>query len=77
MVWTGNGAVSDGAQRAARIGIKRHAFASITSAVAAVGNQQRVSGNHSHDNHIEEVINNEHPGFPVITGRLQQPLNRQ
>ena len=66
MVWTGNCVVSNGAQLAARIGIKRHAFTSITSTVAAVGNQQRVS-----DNHIEEVItNNEHPGFPVITGRL-------
>ena len=69
----GNGVVSNGAQRAAGIGIKRHAFASIASTVAAVGNRQRVSvsDNHSHDNHIEEVINNnEHPGFPVITGRL-------
>jgi len=76
MFWTGNGVVSNGAQRAAGVGIKRHAFTSITSTVAAVGNQQRVSDNHSHDNHsrdnhIEEVINNnEHPGFPVITGRL-------
>jgi len=78
MVWTCNGDVSNGAQRAARIGIKRHAFASITRTVAAVGNRQRVSDNHSHDNHMEEVINNnEHPGFPVITGRLYQLPNRQ
>ena len=71
MVRTGNGAVSNGAQRAARIGIKHHAFTSITSPVAAVGKQQRVGDTHSHDNHIEEVINNnEHPGFPATTGRL-------
>ena len=71
MAWTGNGVVSNGAQRAAGIGIKRHAFTSITSTVAAVGNQQRVSDDLCHDNHIEEVINNnERPGFPVITGRL-------
>ena len=66
MVWTGNCVVSNGAQRAARIGIKRHAFTPITSTVAAVGNQYRIS-----DHHIEEVINNnERHGFPVITGRL-------
>ena len=71
MAWTGNGVVSNGAQRAAGIGIKRHAFRSIASTVVAVGNQRRVSDNHSHHNHIEEVINNnEHPGLPVVTGRL-------
>ena len=31
------------------------------------------------DNHIiEEVLNddNEHPGFPAVAGRLEQPANR-
>ena len=57
----------------------------ITGAVAAAGN--RVSNgqhfkdkgdNHDH-NHIEEVIhsNNDQHEFPVITGRLEQAVNRR
>ena len=81
MVLTGHGVVSDGAQRAAGIGIERHAFTSIASAIVAAGNGQRVGVNdHNHDhNYIKEVINdnNEHAGVPVITGRQEQPANRQ
>ena len=50
---------------------KRQDFMPVASAISAVGNRQRVSVNK--DNHycIEEVLNNnEHPGFPVIAGRL-------
>jgi len=46
-----------------------------------VSNGQNVSDNgdnHDH-NHIEEVKhgNNEHPEFPVDTGRLDQSVNRR
>ncbi len=59
----------------------------ITGAVAAVSNPvssgQLVSDsgdNHEHDhNSIEEVIhsNSEHHEYPVITGRLEQAVNRR
>ena len=65
----------------------RQAVAPITSAIADGGNgirnRQGVSDNEENHNHIhnniKEVINNnyEHPGFPVITGWLEQPANRQ
>ena len=57
----------------------------ITGAVAGGGNRvsngQHVKDkgdNHEH-NDIEEVIhsNNEHHKHPVITGRLEQPVNRR
>ena len=80
----GNGVVSNAAQRAAGIGGNRRAVVPIANAVAIVGNRgsdrKKVSdkGDNHNSNHIEEVIhsNNEHPGFPVITGRLEQPANR-
>ena len=75
------------ARGAARIGGKRKAALPIAGAVADGGNTvssgQPVSNkgdNHDHDhNHIEEVIhnNNDHRGFPVISGRLEQPVNRR
>ncbi len=63
------------------LGGKRRAIAPITNAVTVVGNGPNVSDNDDNynSNHIEEVIhsNNEHPGFTVITGRLEQPANRR
>ena len=71
------------------VGVRRRAFAPISSDVAdggnradnPVGNRQRVSVNYCNhiDNHIEEVINGNNglPEFPAITGRLEQPANRQ
>ena len=82
----GNGVVSNRAtQRVAAIGVWQQAVASTTGAVADVGNRvgsgQHVGdhGDNHHHNHNEEVINdnNEHPGFPAITGRSEQPVNRR
>ena len=73
MVWTGNSVVSHGAHQAAGIRAERQAGAPISSAVAAVGNRQRASVNHGNHSHINKEVmndNHEHPGFPVITGRL-------
>ncbi len=53
----------------------------VTSAVAVVGNGQKVKdkGDSDNHNHIEEVIhsNDDHHEFPVITGPLEQPVNRR
>ena len=82
---TGNCTVSRVALVATIIGGKRRAVAPITGAVAAVSNRvsnrQHVSDsgdNHEH-NDIEEVIhsNSEHHEYPVITGRLAQPVSRR
>ena len=64
---------------------KRQAAVPIASVVLdggnRVGNKQNHDGdgdNHNH-NHIKEVTdsNNEHPEFPVITGRFQQSVNQR
>ena len=70
----------------AGIGVKRKAVVPITGAVAAVGNCVG-KGQHTRDkgeaddnhNHIAEVIHsdNDHHEFPVITARLEQPVNRR
>ncbi len=57
----------------------------ITGAVAAVSNRVsngqhvRDNGDNHEHNDIEEVIhsNNDHHEFPVITGQLEQPVNRR
>ena len=55
----------------------------ITGAVAAVGNRvsngQHVKDKGDNHNDIKEVIhsNNEYHEHPVITGRLEQPVNRR
>ena len=78
-------ASSPGRRGAAIIEGKRQAVAPITGAVAAVdnrvGNGQHVrdkGDNHDH-NHIEEVIHstNEYHEFRVISGRLEQTVNRR
>ena len=70
----------------AGIGVKRKAVVPITGAVAdggnGVGKEQHVGDKGEADdnhNHIAEVIhsNNDHHEFPVITGRLEQPVNRR
>ncbi len=90
-VGTGNGAVSQVAQRVAGTEVKLQVqvVAPIISAVADVGNRtgngQNVGNNGDNgDNynqfHLEEVIdskNNDHRELSVIEGRLQQPVNRQ
>lgn len=70
----------------AGIGVKRKAVVPITGAVAAGGNGVG-KGQHTRDkgdaddnhNHIEEVIhsNSDQHEFPVITGRLEQPVNQR
>ena len=85
MARIGNGAISKMAQRAARTGIKGQDVAPIAGVVAGVGSQIGNRPNVSHDgdnqkrNHIEEVKHrkNHHRGFPVITGRSEQPVNRR
>ena len=80
-----NGVVSRVALLATMIGGKRRAVAPIIGAVAAVSNRvsngQHVSdkGDNHERNDIEEVIHsdNGHYELPVITGRLELPLNRR
>ena len=88
-VRTGNGVVSGVAQRVAVIGVKLQAQAlvPIATAVSAVDDRADIRQNvgyngYDHDNNhnpVEEVIysNDHHRGFPAITGRLEQPLNRR
>ena len=82
---TDSGIVSRVAWGAAIIGGKRRAAVAITGAVADggnwVSNGQYVKDkgdNHKHID-IEEVIhsNNDHREYPVITGRLEQAVNRR
>ena len=83
-VGTGNGVACNAAQRVAGTGVKLQVqvVAPIASIVADGGNRVG-NGQNGGDNynqiHMEEVIddNNEHPGFPLITGRLEQPVNRR
>ena len=87
-VGTGNGVVSQVAQRVAGTGVKLQVqvVAPIISAVADIGNRidngQNVSNNGDNCNqiHIEEVIDsksNDHRELTVVRGRLLQPVNRQ
>ena len=61
----------------------QQAVAPITRAVGAggnrVGNGQDAGDHGDNHKHVEEVIrsNNDHPGFHVIPGRLEQPVNRR
>ncbi|MYC35733.1 MAG: hypothetical protein F4X66_02295 [Chloroflexi bacterium] len=69
----------------AGIGVKRQVVASITGAVASVGNrggnEEHVGdkGDYHNSDHIEEVIhsNNDYCEFLAATGRLEQPVNRR
>ena len=58
-------------------------FTSVTLAGAGVGNRvgnaRNVSDNGDNHIHIEEVNHGSsyHPGFPVISGWFQRPINRR
>jgi len=81
----GSGAVSNAALPLAGIEAKGQVMGPISGVVDGVVNRNG-EGQHVGDNHnyIEEVIHSNNDdlgliiaGFPAVTGRLEQPLNRR
>ena len=80
-----SGVISRLAQGMARIEGKLQAEVAVPITGAAADDGNRVNNGHNvsdygeNHNHIKEVIhhNNHQHGFPVVTGRLEQPVNGQ